>query len=510
MGCFSLANTKEHSQRDDCIQKKVRKETQKEEGLLLEKLKRSAELEKLSEENKKIEKERDRFKRRYMSITQDRLWKYAWPLRKLWELIGKAGRLLKRAFLGPVNHSLVQKNRALAEENIKLKKELEIANETLREEVKQQGTRIVEWKEFDDVRLRASLKAIKEDGEILEYLDDLIRQRKTHNTHYRTALAYSALLYKDDDMDLKHFVYKKVLEGLYAEEIPELIVRSDEKHEMVDLKSIASFRACLTTSLRVRQLTTFRPEWLLDDKADAYTFVDSLGVARPRATYPYAISTIPVREGTVIKPSLGGGSRGVYLVLKSDEIQDIKRSRFIRDERALKESMEEDLASGWVRRDEWMVEELLYEDAATRRPARDIKFYCFYGKVGLVLEIQRFPEVKYCWWGSDGDRIRTGKYEDARFEGDGVSQDQLALAASISAEIPTPFIRVDFLKTSKGLVFGEFTPKPGNYDQFNQETDQMLGEYYLEAEGRLLTDLLNEKPFVHFKKILRQRSASGH
>jgi hypothetical protein len=70
----------------------------------------------------------------------------------------------------------------------------------------------------------------------------------------------------------------------------------------------------------------------------------------------------------------------------------------------------------------------------------------------------------------------------------------------MSKEIPTPFIRIDFLKTEKELVFGEFTPKPGNYDEFDQSTNQWLGDYFLEAEGRLMADLLHGKQFTHYNK----------
>jgi hypothetical protein len=50
-------------------------------------------------------------------------------------------------------------------------------------------------------------------------------------------------------------------------------------------------------------------------------------------------------------------------------------------------------------------------------------------------------------------------------------------------------------------VFGEFAPKPGNYDEFDDETDQWLGDYYLQAEGRLTNDLINGKEFRHYKYI---------
>jgi len=56
------------------------------------------------------------------------------------------------------------------------------------------------------------------------------------------------------------------------------------------------------------------------------------------------------------------------------------------------------------------------------------------------------------------------------------------------------------------MFFGEFTPKPGKYEQFNDDIDQCLGDYFLEAEARLVEDLLDSKPFDHFKSFLLELS----
>lgn len=58
------------------------------------------------------------------------------------------------------------------------------------------------------------------------------------------------------------------------------------------------------------------------------------------------------------------------------------------------------------------------------RLARDLKFYGFYGKVALILEIVRFPERKYCWWTAHGERVRTGKYDKKLFEGEALHRNK--------------------------------------------------------------------------------------
>jgi len=122
-----------------------------------------------------------------------------------------------------------------------------------------------------------------------------------------------------------------------------------------------------------------------------------------------------------------------------------------------------------VTEDKWIVQELIYEDAERTQPARDLKFYCFYGEVALILEICRFPEKQFCWWNAKLEQIKTGLYEDKRFTGAGVTPEQIKLAASMSAKIPTPFIRIDFLKGGQELVFCEFEAYWRVHEQFKAE-----------------------------------------
>lgn len=97
----------------------------------------------------------------------------------------------------------------------------------------------------------------------------------------------------------------------------------------------------------------------------------------------------------------------------------------------------------------------------------------------------------------------TGKYNDQLFVGKGFTQQELAQVNEISRQIPSPFMRIDFLRGENGLVFGEFTPKPGNYDEFEETIDRWLGDCFLGAENRLVTDMLQGKKFDAFSDILK-------
>lgn len=214
-------------------------------------------------------------------------------------------------------------------------------------------------------------------------------------------------------------------------------------------------------------------------------------------------SDIPRESNIVIKQSEGSGSKGVYLVFDHHrKIFDVMKSKMLDGWEHLELSIENDLQSKIVKKDKWIVEELLYENNDKKIPSRDLKFYCFYGRVALILEVCRYPEVKYCWWLSNGEKIKTGKYDKNLFDGEGFTQEDLQYVADVSKKIPAPFVRIDFLKTEKGLYLGEFTPRPGGYEGFSNYIDQFLGEYFLEAEGRLLNDLFNGKKFSEYKAFL--------
>ena len=349
------------------------------------------------------------------------------------------------------------------------------------------------------------IRDLKSEGKLLSYLDTFIQDKQEHQQNYREALSYAARLYMQEDKSDKQLIYEKILAGLTIEEIPEFMVREGLVEDPIPLQQASSFRGSLNMRMRKSQMQANLPEWPLDDKRTAYTFAQSLDVKTPAIDEAvYTVDTMPVKEGVVVKPVDGAGARGVYIIHSAEDIFDVKKSITLSTWSEFIESMQKDIQTGAVEEDAWMVEEVIYENKAEKTPARDIKFYSFYGKVGLILEIVRDPEVRQCWWTPSGERIETGKYEESLFHGLGVTQEEMKLAETLSSEIPVPFLRIDFLRGEDGLVFGEFTPKPGNYDEFDQVTDQLLGDYFLDAEARLVDDLLQGKTFKTYKQHVQQ------
>lgn len=388
-----------------------------------------------------------------------------------------------------------------------LERDIELLQEELEQKEEELHYLALDEKSYKTHQMMEELRQLKLEGRLVDFITKAVKQKEEHLKNYNAALTYAARLFMGEDECKRDLVYSKILPAFQTDEIPEFMMRPDLIKKEQPLANVGSFRGSLSRRIRQRQLSENElPEYVLEDKLLAYQFIDQLNIRRPKTKdQQYTRDTVPKEARTVIKPVEGAGSRGVYLIYDENDIIDVRRSRKLSSLAELEESMAKDLAIHWVEEDHWMVEELILEDYQQKLPARDLKFYSFYGKVGLILEIQRYPEVRQCWWTADGERIRTGKYEENLFKGDGVTDEELNFAKELSKLIPAPFVRLDFLKSEEGLVFGEFTAKPGNYDEFNEEIDRLLGDYYLEAEMNLTRDLLANKGFPEFNEFIKSQ-----
>ncbi|WP_254846677.1 ATP-grasp fold amidoligase family protein [Oceanobacillus sojae] len=355
-------------------------------------------------------------------------------------------------------------------------------------------------KQYDYDSLWRYMKEKKDKGKIITELDKRIEQKRLADHNFRNLLEAAARQFQQEETAFKQRIFTKVLAGV-KEHASEFMARAGLTKDAISLADVASYRSCMNMRVRQYQLLGTLPEYELDDKQTAYRFIKKQSIRIPDSPEEiYTIETLPEKENIVIKPAEGAGGRGVYIVYASSDIISVKTGEKLSNWSLLKHRMEKDLLENKVEQDAWRIEELILEDAANKVSGRDVKFYCFYGKTGVILEIIRTPEIKYCWWNGKGERIQTGKYDDKAFEGLGVLQEEIEMAERISKMIPSPFMRIDFLRSEDGLVFGEFTPKPGNYDEFNDNIDTYLGNLFIEAQGKLDKDLLQGKSFEIFKE----------
>jgi hypothetical protein len=276
----------------------------------------------------------------------------------------------------------------------------------------------------------------------------------------------------------------------------------------LNLDNVQSFRRSLVMRSKARVSSKLTLEWVVNNKQKAYRLASFLGLDYPSVQASgVTLEQIDASsfERVVIKPEGEASSKGVFLVFSPRRIYDVSRDKWLDSVRSMVKKMQEDLAKRRVRNDSWMVEELVLEDVGRELPGRDLKFYCFYGRVGMVLEIRRWGGRAYCEWSGDGSRIYSGKYSD-QFDGDGVTKEQLEYVKTISKKIPVPFMRIDFLRSETapyGLSFCEFTPRPGNFHAFGDEVDRMLGLEFLQAEARLENDLVKRRnSFREYRQLL--------
>ena len=273
-------------------------------------------------------------------------------------------------------------------------------------------------------------------------------------------------------------------------------------------------------------------EFLLEDKAHGRAFARALGLRLPRL-YQQGVpaAAVVLRPDTVIKPVHAGNGRGVFLVDAAGRIDQLRPAARGLDEPALRAAMAQHVARGVA--DRWLVEARLHapdggpgagpETAPPRLPT-DIKVYSFYGRTPLALEVDRTgPAPRHAWHRHPRHTPRTeagpppiGKYEASGFDSRTDPAPFFRLAARISQEVPAPFLRIDFLNTECGPVFGEFTPRPGQFHSFDPRTDRWLGWECATARARLLADLAPQalalpeaapKEFARFRALVEEVQA---
>jgi hypothetical protein len=310
---------------------------------------------------------------------------------------------------------------------------------------------------------------------------------------------------KVKDPELTNDFFSLIFTILDTKELPESVVRYASDRG-IPFGNKASFRELITTDTVRRRLSAFQPSWLLNDKKRGLKFAEMVGVPGPNIiSESFAIKDIDLVYPCVVKPMSSSASKGVYIAVSDTFFKCVKTGECIHSLSELIVKMTEDLKKGVVAQDVWQTEELvadIHDDDIV--PARDLKFYCFYGEVGMVLEVERSSGAKLRPWYPNGEQADAGDFvSQESFERTYFTQENIELVKKFSSEIPFPFISIDFLKTNNKMVFGEFTPRPGLYDKFNASFDNYLGECYLKSEARLQKDLLSGKKFSVFNEFIK-------
>lgn len=356
--------------------------------------------------------------------------------------------------------------------------------------------------DFKDIRVLGSL--LDKLGDFQQQLDVAL-----FDCYERLLKSKIIRLNKDLGKSIGKVFIEKIGRAAKKEYISHASIRKFERRK-IKVEKAVSFREIMIEKSVTRRLGCPEYAWKLDRKTQAYKFADHIGLRRPKnelKTYKLAEIEMP-QSPVVIKPVHATGSMGVYLVYDKNNIFSARERIRLNSWSELKEDASKKLEASrmgrnfLLRKDEWIIEELILNPKEDYLPPNDLKFYTFYGEVLIVLEINRAHSGKYRFWDANMEIAKTGKYEnESDFDGEGFTREDLEIVVNASLQIPTPFIRLDMLKGHEGLVFGEATPRPGRFHLFSDEYDRRLGEAYRKAEARILKDLLNGKKFEAFTSV---------
>lgn len=314
---------------------------------------------------------------------------------------------------------------------------------------------------------------------------------------YEAAVAAADALKAAGRQDL----HDRILLSLPLEQLTEWRSRKNYKRIPLGVSFAAGMSQYRQFTRAMSALQGIGPTRRLFQKRQGQDFARRLGLqVAAQIQTDVRLEDLSPRPGTLVKPTRDSGSRGVILCRRDGTFFDLRNKITLHGPDAVRDSLRQGMASGYLLSKRFHLEELLEgEDGAT--PPHDLKFYTFYGKVGLVLEVRRGTVDRHCFY-VDGTETETGKYPDALFSGQGFPPEWEALAARISLKVPLPFLRIDFYRTAQGLYAGEFTSAPGNYEGFNLQFDRHLGWMLAEAQARLHHDLLHGARFDEYRAFI--------
>lgn len=260
-----------------------------------------------------------------------------------------------------------------------------------------------------------------------------------------------------------------------------------------------------------RELGRAAPSVISRGKFWVYDFVVSHGVAIPeqygRWDDPADIPWDALPDRVVVKAAVGRASKGVFPLQRVPEgwLVATHRRPLSRDE--LLTRITDRVSAGSIR-GPFVAEEFLEPREPGGLPL-ELKVYAFYGEAPVVLISQSHDHrsmraIRYRVVDASGrdlvDETTSPGLADPA-PGSPLTQVDLTLpvpsrldeAADVAARLTTamrlPFARVDLYDAGGRIVFGEVTPRPGGRQWFGADVDELLGDAWERAEGRLANDL---------------------
>lgn len=332
--------------------------------------------------------------------------------------------------------------------------------------------------------------------------------RKAHAAALRTIWDTARSIKRDTSLTAKE--RESLLDGVYSPLSTKDVVGATA-NDIHKYNLGVSFRSSISHMRHVKKSLSsqgYRIALGSNPKMQDRQFALALGLPTPKTLVHSVLpEKLPVAADTIIKPVRGAGATGVFHVDSNLTIHSIKtQNQYSHISDALSELQGKPVLVEPI----WLAEEVIL--GAHGRPAHDIKVYTFYGKVTLVIEIARGlgegGRSAYCYYDADGNIIDIGSQGLEAFVGGGLPDDVLEKARRLSLESPVPFLRLDFHRGAERSFLGEITPHPGDTyaGDIAEAVDKSLGRDFVEAEARLLIDLLNGKTFeAYFASYAKAR-----
>lgn len=267
-----------------------------------------------------------------------------------------------------------------------------------------------------------------------------------------------------------------------------------------------SFWHSILTRRRKKQIGNVPEKYLGLNKVADKAFARRVGVRTSETWYQGDFGGVPRnRVPAVLKPVASSDSLGAFYIFETG-VFSIASSRPVAGWTPLEQIAREELGLEDLNKAIWQLQRL---ETLGGLPAPDIKFYCFYGEIGAVLEVSRHPEKAYAYFDHNLDLVTFRNIQNAGFTNPSetsvfrglLDEAKLQIARDFSKRLPVPFMRIDFFNTDHGLVFCEFSSAPGWSHDLTDEHDERLGTMYHAAEIRLMNDLLAGKGFDDYREF---------
>jgi len=193
----------------------------------------------------------------------------------------------------------------------------------------------------------------------------------------------------------------------------------------------------------------------------------------------------------VIKPIIGSGANGVFLLKKVQGklVNCITNEIYEENTNSLFEAGLKNFVGCPL-----IAEELV---ELSDKPSTNWKIFAFYGEIGFIRQVELGEDIRgYKIWSASGTEIGPIDKHSFEYRADlpppQNMQDLIEAAKLVSLNVRTPFVRVDLYELDKGVYLGEITLRPGSLWKskylhiFTPAWDRKLGIMWEEAQARIV------------------------